>query len=88
MKDFIDTQQLKLKTILEDDSRYTIPKFQREYSWEDEQIEEFWKDLIHNFNSGKNEPYFFGTLVLIATDDDEKYKVVVDNKDFQLPLHF
>ncbi len=76
MKDFIDTQQLKLKTILEDDSRYTIPKFQREYSWEDEQIEEFWKDLIHNFNSGKNEPYFFGTLVLIATDDDEKYKVV------------
>ena len=76
MRDFIDTQQVKLKTILEDESKYEIPRFQREYSWTDEQIGEFWKDLTDNFNSPKNEPYFFGTLVLITTDELEKYKVV------------
>jgi uncharacterized protein with ParB-like and HNH nuclease domain len=76
MREFIDTQQVKLKTILEDESRYIIPRFQREYSWRDEHIEEFWRDLIDNFNLGTNEPYFFGTFVLIANNEPEEYNVV------------
>lgn len=82
MREFIDTQQLKLKTMLEDESKYVIPRFQREYSWTDEIIKEFWKDLIDVVNADKNEPYFFGTLVLIATDKPEKYKVVDGQQRF------
>ncbi|KAF6243630.1 hypothetical protein C6988_02490 [Nitrosopumilus sp. b1] len=77
MRDFIDTQQIKLKTILEDAASYVIPKFQREYSWQDEQIEEFWKDLIEHYHLCEKDPYFFGTLVLIADQNKrEKFKVV------------
>ena len=76
MQEFIDTKQVKLKTIFEDESKYEIPRFQREYSWQDEQIDDFWKDLIDNFNSSATEPYFFGTFVLIASDKPEQYKVV------------
>lgn len=76
MRDFIDTHQVNLKAILEDESIYVIPRFQREYSWEDEHIGEFWKDLTDSFKAGNAEPYFFGTFVFIQTTQTEKYKVV------------
>jgi len=86
MREFIDTQQLKLKTMLEDESKYIIPRFQREFSWRDEEINDFWKDLIDCVNADKNEPYFFGTLVLIATDVTEEYRVVDGQQRFATSL--
>jgi len=86
MREFIDTQQLKLKTMLEDESKYIIPRFQREFSWRDEEINDFWKDLIDCVNTDKNEPYFFGTLVLIATDVPEEYRVVDGQQRFATSL--
>ena len=34
-----------IKTILETERKYIIPRYQREYSWEKEQLEEFWNDI-------------------------------------------
>ena len=34
-----------IKTILEAERKYIIPRYQREYSWEKEQLEEFWEDI-------------------------------------------
>jgi len=77
MKNFIDTQQVALKTLLEDESKYEIPKFQREYSWQDEHVETFWKDLIEHYNSNDRTPYFFGTVVLIEDNPErEEYRIV------------
>lgn len=77
MKNFIDTQQIALKTLLEDESKYEIPKFQREYSWQDEHVEIFWRDLIQHFYDEDRTPYFFGTIVLIEDDPKkEKYWIV------------
>ena len=44
---------------------YTVPKFQREYSWIDEHVEEFMADLIHHLEDNKNEHYFFGSIYLM-----------------------
>ena len=61
-----DTLDLKRK--------YVIPRFQREYSWENDELQELWDDLLDCFtvNNGKLFPneYFIGTLVLVGDDDD------------------
>ena len=42
-----------------------VPIYQRSYSWEDEQIDDFWDDLRSAF--AKSDPeYFLGTIVLTA----------------------
>lgn len=61
-----DTLDLKRK--------YVIPRFQREYSWENDELQELWDDLLDCFtvNNGKLFPneYFIGTLVLVGDDDN------------------
>ena len=64
MKRFVDTQQVTLKMLLEDETHYEIPKFQREYAWEEEHVETFWKDLFEHFTNDDKSPYFFGAIVL------------------------
>jgi uncharacterized protein with ParB-like and HNH nuclease domain len=41
-------------------SYFFIPRFQRPYSWDDENLNEFWNDLIVN----KGEDYFIGSMVV------------------------
>jgi len=41
-------------------SYFHIPKFQRPYSWEDENISEFWEDVISN----QTDDYFIGSMVV------------------------
>ncbi|MDD2656237.1 MAG: DUF262 domain-containing protein [Patescibacteria group bacterium] len=48
----------QLSTILQK-KEYEIPEFQREYSWELEQLNEFWNDLQTSDND-----FFLGTIVL------------------------
>ncbi len=54
--------------------RYIIPRFQREYSWESDELNELWDDLLDNiqYKDGKLAPseYFIGSLVLVGDDDD------------------
>lgn len=61
-----DTLDLKRK--------YIIPRFQREYSWENDELQELWEDLLDCFSVKENtlypNEYFIGTLVLVGDDDD------------------
>ena len=54
--------------------KYIIPRFQREYSWELDELDELWDDLIDSLkvSEGKlcSSEYFIGSLVLIGDDDD------------------
>lgn len=54
--------------------KYVIPRFQREYSWELDELSELWNDLLDNFNISGNglvaSEYFIGSLVLVGDDDD------------------
>ena len=63
--------------------KYVIPRFQREFSWELEELSEIYDDLVDNiiYSNDKlcaNE-YFIGSLVLVGDDDDttkiERYVV-------------
>lgn len=54
--------------------KYVIPRFQREFSWETEEISEMYENLIENivYSEGKliTNEYFIGSLVLVGDDDD------------------
>lgn len=50
---------------------YVIPRFQRPYSWDQENISEFWDDTVR----GGNDDYFIGSMVVYKMAD-RKYGVV------------
>src|SRR5262245_13119160 len=54
----------EIKQILEG-GFYRIPRFQRPYLWEKEQVEDFWNDTI----AGTEQDYFIGSMVVFKTGD-------------------
>ena len=55
---------------------FVIPRFQRPYSWDREQVEEFWADTI----SEKPEQYFIGSMVFFKLGEDTEDIAVVDGQ--------
>lgn len=60
----IECQDLTVKEVLES-SYYEIPRFQRPYSWEKDNLEDFWKDV---FKSNEKD-YFIGSIVTYKSGD-------------------
>ncbi len=48
--------------------KYSIPDFQRQYSWTNKHLEELWKDLNEAYLN-KEECYFMGSFVLVEEKD-------------------
>ena len=57
------------------EGNYKIPVFQRDYSWEKDQIEEFWEDAWNTYDEKVNS-YFFGPIVLIDKRNGDPLKIV------------
>ncbi|EAD3232985.1 DUF262 domain-containing protein [Listeria monocytogenes] len=57
---------------------YKIPNYQREYSWEETELEDLWMDLSQIIN-GETESHFFGQIV-IHVDKKEKAKLIIDGQ--------
>ncbi|WP_368901807.1 DUF262 domain-containing protein [Oceanobacillus oncorhynchi] len=60
------------------DNVYYIPDYQREYSWEELQIDDFWLDL-QNLISGEEEDHFFGQIV-VHSDTEENRRFIIDGQ--------
>ena len=60
--------------------KYVVPRFQREYSWTREQVNELWEDITRKISveggEFKSEEYFIGALVLIGNDNSQALKIV------------
>ena len=63
------------------DSLYKIPRYQRPYKWEDEQVDKLWDDVCESFENG-DENYFLGSIITAKPWDDRKsaYVDVVDGQ--------
>lgn len=55
---------------------YKIPRFQRPFSWEKDQIEEFWADTI----ADNETDYFIGSMVIYEEDKNKKVFGIVDGQ--------
>ncbi len=55
-------------------TKYTVPDYQRDYSWKSEQVEELWTDIITSKNN--NTEYFMGTIVLNAEAIEDQFEII------------
>lgn len=74
-----------IQEILTKKKKFIIPRFQREFTWEKENVETLWDDLVDNLitvnNTISSTEYFLGSLVLIDDDDyDQKERIVIDGQ--------
>lgn len=51
---------------------YTIPNYQRQYSWNDENLEELWDDLYNSFVDEIDKCYFLGSIVIVDIGNGEQ----------------
>lgn len=51
-------------TKLEGSERFCIPEYQRSYSWNLTQCDKLWQDITSFIQSGAEDPYFFGTVII------------------------
>lgn len=74
MKGIQDTSSSTLRQLLGNGLRYNIPKFQRDYSWTNEQWDDLWQDM-EAVRMGEEAAHYLGYLVL-QTEDDKNYQVI------------
>lgn len=82
-----DADKKTISTLLKSKKRFVIPRFQREYSWEKSQWDDFFNDIINRIcidsdGNIKTTDYFWGTTLFIGdfTDSSNDEMVVVDGQ--------
>lgn len=82
----IQSTSMVIDDVLRLKRQYVIPRFQREYCWETEDLSILWDDLIDNIivcnNKLKSNEYFIGSLVLVGDEDNttEVKRYIVDGQ--------
>lgn len=71
----------KLKKIgdylkLEDETVFTIPEYQRAYSWGVDNCDKLWQDINDFVESESKDRYFFGTIIINCQDNDTNYGLI------------
>lgn len=71
----------KLKKIgdylaLDSDIIFTIPEYQRPYSWGIVNCDKLWQDILDFMDSGGKDNYFFGTIIINCQDNDSIYALI------------
>jgi hypothetical protein len=54
---------------------YRIPRFQRDYSWTEEEWEDLWQDILGTVRDGGEPAHYMGYLVL-QTNDEKTFDVI------------
>ena len=54
---------------------YRVPRFQRDYSWDEEEWDDLWQDIIGTVVEGGEQAHYMGYLVL-QTADDKTFDVI------------
>ena len=71
MKGIQNTSTENFSTIIGTNRKFIVPKFQRDYSWENEQWDDLWMDII-SMLEGESDHYM-GYLVLQTLDNKTFY---------------
>src|SRR4051794_24766391 len=69
----MDSGLKKISNIFQGEVIFTIPQYQRAYSWDKKQWNEFFEDLYyHNID----QKYFFGTLLLKDAGKEKSFNMI------------
>lgn len=68
------SQSSLLDLLAKPDARFSIPAYQRRYSWQDRQCDELWLDILRA--GRRNEGHFSGTILYEVEPDDGSMSIV------------
>ena len=63
-----DTKNLSFRQVMGNGLKYNVPRFQRDYSWQEEQWEDLWQDIIETIQL-ESSSHYMGYLVLQTSDN-------------------
>lgn len=70
-----------LGKMLDNGAKYTIPYYQRGYSWKTKQVKEFLRDLNRTTDTGKHiYTHFFGTMLTTKPTTSDQKSVIIDGQ--------
>lgn len=69
-------ERKSIEELFAGDSRFTVPRYQRSFSWTADETEELWEDLSNAVE--RRGEYFLGTVVLHR--QDEKTQAIIDGQ--------
>ena len=79
MSDKISAKEYSLSKIFSADFEYHIPKYQRPYSWIEDEAAILFDDLYDFYELDNDDNYFLGSIVLIKSDN-KPYSEVIDGQ--------
>lgn len=76
----LDTKTLPFNEIIGNGKIYKVPQFQRDYSWEQDNWEDLWNDIVYIFD--ENESHYMGSIVLQNNGKDNIYHIIDGQQRF------
>ncbi|MBM5782370.1 MAG: DUF262 domain-containing protein [Pelagibacterales bacterium] len=72
-----NTSNESFRKIIGNGITYVVPKFQRDYSWDSEQWEDLWQDIVEQLEekNSEDQSHYMGYLVLQSVNDKE-FKII------------
>lgn len=61
---------------LEEDTKFTIPEYQRPYSWTVGNCDKLWQDITDYMSNEIKDRYFFGTIIINCQNDDTAFGLI------------
>ncbi len=66
-----DTSNRSLRQLLSNGLRYSVPRFQRDYSWTETEWDDLWQDIHAVVNERQEQGHYMGYLVLQSADNKQ-----------------
>ena len=76
MKQNLDTKTVSLAELIGNGRTFVVPRYQRDYSWEQNHWEDLWYDIC---DLETEKFHFMGYIVLQQTDDEKKH-IIIDGQ--------
>lgn len=71
----LNSNLIKLGSFLSNEKLF-IPEYQRGYSWEEPQLDDFWIDLVEIYEGNTRDEHFLGQVVIHKNKEDGKRYII------------
>ncbi len=75
----LDTKTLAFNDIIGNGKIYTVPQFQRDYSWDQDNWEDLWNDILNIYE--ENDSHYMGSIVL-QNNGDSHFQIIDGQQRF------
>lgn len=74
MSNLLNTNTVNFMDLLGNGKRYHVPSYQRDYSWQEEQWEDLWNDILE-MRGRNDERHYMGALV-VEDENDREFSII------------